>query len=157
MGSAKLLLSAVLAVSFFVTGCAQKGDGEKAAEAKVVQARSPALSLFALNVGNSQQTDGSVFPTTLFLPTDKLIASVSTKGQAVSVPVTAKLIAMANGQVVGEVSKSITTSIDATSNFEFSKQMPAWAIGRYLVEVSIDGKKAGQQEIEVVQALPAGA
>lgn len=157
MDNAKLVLSAALVASFWVAGCAQKADGEKAAEAKVAQAKSPALSLFALNVGNSQQTDGSVFPATLFLPTDKLIASVSTKGQAVSVPVTAKLIAMANGQVVGEVSKNITTSIDATSNFEFSRQAPAWAIGRYLVEVSIAGKKAGQQEIEVVQALPAGA
>ncbi|MGO1002305.1 hypothetical protein [Lysobacter sp. CA196] len=157
MGNAKLLLSAVLATSFFVTACAQKADGEKAADTKPAQAKTSALSLFALNVGNSQQTDGSVLPSTLFLPDDKLIASINTKGKATSVPVTATLTAMTDGRVLDEVAKSITTSVDATSNFEFSRQAPAWAIGRYLIVVSIDGKKVGQQEIEVVQSLPEGA
>lgn len=157
MGNVKLLLAAVLATSFVVTACAQKVETEKAADTKAARATAPSLSLFALNVSSSQQADGSVTPTTLFLPDDKLIASINTKGKATSVPVTATLVAMADGRVLDEVGKSVTTSVDATTNFEFSRQAPAWAIGRYLVTVNIDGKKAGQQEIEVVQSLPEGA
>jgi len=157
MGNAKLLVAAVLAASFVVAACAKKADTEKIADTKAAQAKSPALSLFALNVSSGQQADGSVVPSTLFLPDDKLIASINTKGNATTVPVTATLIAMADGRVLDAVDKRITTSVDATTNFEFSRRAPAWAIGRYLVTVSIDGKKAGQQEIEVVQSLPEGA
>ncbi len=134
-----------------LTGCQPSNDSTSA---KATQQPAPAsLSFFALDVGKEVNADHSVAPLTLFAPADKIIASVRTKGAAKAVPVTAKLIAMSNGQALSELSQTVTTTGPATTHFEFGKTGP-WASGRYLVEVTIGGKPEGRQEIEVRESVP---
>lgn len=111
------------------------------------------LKFQALAVGNAINADRSVPPLTMFAPGDKIIASVRTNGIANDVPVSVKLIAMANGQVLGELSRKVATTGPATTNFEFPKSGP-WAVGRYLVEVAVNGKFETRQEIEVRERAP---
>lgn len=143
-----------------VAGCDRKAADvpPAAAPAAATQAKAPELVLFALDVGTSANPDGTVVPLTQFLPEETIVASLRTQGPAEAVPVTVKLIEMSNGQVVGEQKKDLTLSGAATTNLAFAKQGAGhWALGRYVVEVSIAGKPAGRQEIEVTQTLPEGA
>lgn len=160
MKKIKMVLSTALTLAVTLTACEQQpaqGNG-KPPEASVVQAKEPGLILFALDVGVAPNPDGTVVPLTRFLPDEKIIASLRTQGAAKAVPVTVKLVQMSNGQVAGEQRRELTLSGAAATNFEFVKQGAGqWAVGRYVVEVSIAGKAAGRQEIEVTAALPEGA
>ncbi|MBT2745865.1 MULTISPECIES: hypothetical protein [unclassified Lysobacter] len=161
MKKIEFLVPVVLIYAALATGCGQKaGEATPDAAAPAVSAPAKAseLNLFALDVGTSENPDGTVMPLTQFLPTEKIVASLRTRGAANAVPVTAKLIAMSNGEVVGELKKDLTLTGAATTNLGFVRQGAGnWALGRYVVEVTIDGKPAGRQEIEVTQTLPEGA
>ncbi|UNP28425.1 hypothetical protein [Lysobacter gummosus] len=161
MKKTEFLVSAVLICAALATGCGQKaGPASPAAAAPAASApdKTLELNLFALDVGTSENSDGTVTPLTQFLPAEKIVASLRTRGAANAVPVTAKLIAMSNGEIVGELKKDLTLTGAATTNLEFVRQGAGnWALGRYVVEVTIDGKPVGRQEIEVTQTLPEGA
>jgi len=143
-----VVLSGLLGVS----GCKPSPPVSERTTA-AAQATAPALTFFALNVGNSVKEDQSVSPLTMFSPKDRLIASVQTKGAAKDVQLAAKLISMTNGQTAGDSNQKIATTGPATTNLEF-KNEGAWAVGRYLVEVTINGKLEGRQEIEVRENVP---
>lgn len=148
--SASRVIPLILAIAALTTAC----QGEKGASVAASMSESAtALSFSALDVGNAVDNDQTVRPTTMFVPTDKIIASVRTKGAAKDLPVAAKLIAMANGQALGELSQKVTTTGAATTNLEFGQATP-WPVGRYVVEVAINGKLEGRQEIEVREQLP---
>lgn len=156
------IVPAALACAALAAGCDKKAaDAAPAAAATTAgaeQAKAPELILFALDVGASANPDGTVVPLTQFLPEETIVASLRTQGSANAVPVTVKLIEMSNGQVVGEQKQDLTLSGAATTNLTFVKQGAGhWALGRYAMEVSIAGKPAGRQEIEVTQTLPEGA
>lgn len=111
------------------------------------------LTLFALDIGHAQAADGVVEAATLFLPTDKLTVSLRTQGSGEKVPVKIKLVAMSNGASVYELSGAISGTGQNTTNFELAPQ-PRWVFGRYLVEATLNGKKAATQEIEIAETVP---
>ncbi len=113
----------------------------------------PTLKFIALDVGKTINTDRSVSPLTMFRAGDEIIASVRTDGVSKNVPISTKLVAMKNGQALGELSQKITTTGPATTNLKFPKST-TWELGRYLVEVTINGKFEARQEIEVRQDGP---
>ncbi|MGO4774782.1 hypothetical protein AB4084_04545 [Lysobacter sp. 2RAB21] len=149
-------LWAVLLFAATAAGCGKSdGDPPISQQAPALRADSQpdvGLMLFALDIGNESKDDGSVAAATRFAPHDKLIASIRTTGQGENVPISARLIAMANGATVTELQRTVTLSAPATTNLQFVKQGDGgWSLGRYLVEVDFGSKRVGQQEIEVAQ------
>ena len=109
------------------------------------------IGFVALAVGKSVATDGTVVPLTVFVPDNKIIASVRTKGSGVGTVVTARLIEMSNGSVVDSQKQVNDLAGSSSVNIEFSRRFP-WTVGRYLVEASVNGKLGARQEIEVMAA-----
>lgn len=146
----KIICVVWLAIVLCVPGCGSKSGAPGAIDATSGQL---ALRFQALNVGKVVAADRSVPPLTLFEPKDKIIASVLTRGVATDAPLSARLIAMTNGQVMGEQGHALTAAGPTTTNLEFPRS-DSWPVGRYVVEVTLNGKLEGRQEIEVTQNLP---
>lgn len=106
-----------------------------------------AVTVTGVTVGNTAGADKSVAPVGTLGTKDKIIVSVKTDGTASNVGVEAKLTYQ-DGQVAGTQSATLNTSGPETTNIEFSNTNP-WPAGKYTVDVTVDGKPAGSQQIEV--------
>ncbi len=106
-----------------------------------------AVNVTGVTVGNSAAADKSVGAVSTFTTRDKIIVSVKTDGTANNVGVEAKLTYQ-DGQVAGTQSATLNTMGAETTNIEFSNTNP-WPAGTYPVDVTVDGKPAGSQRIEV--------
>lgn len=137
--------------AMFLSACKPADKGAEVTGA--TNSASTTLKFQALNVGQKINTDQSVAAQTMFKPDDKIIASVQTNDAAKDVLISAKLIAMSNGQVLADMSRKVTTTGSSYTNFEFPKA-GSWTLGRYQTEASINGKFQARQEIEVRQDGP---
>lgn len=106
-----------------------------------------AVTVTGVTVGNAAAADKTVTAVSSFAAADKIIVSVKTDGTASNVGVDAKLTYQ-DGQVAGSQSATLNTSGAETTNIEFSNTNP-WPAGSYTVDVTVDGKPAGSQRIEV--------
>lgn len=106
-----------------------------------------AVTVTGVTVGSIAAADKSVTPADSFGTGDKIIVSVKTDGAASNVDVDAKLTYQ-DGQVAGTQSATLNTSGPETTNIEFTNAN-AWPKGNYTVDVTVDGKPAGTQRIEV--------
>lgn len=148
-------LACLLLCGVALAGCQRSQPGGEGADSNAAVVANN-LRFQALNIGRSVEPDGTVVPTTLFTPQNRIIASVLTKNAAKDAPMEVQLIAMANGRVVSKLSRSVSPEGDASTNFEFKKAGP-WPLGRYVVEARLSGKLQASQPIEVVAELPPGA
>jgi hypothetical protein len=82
-----------------------------------------------------------------FAPSDAINAVVSTTGTAASATLAAKWT-FQDGQVVDETSQTIVPTGPASTTFTIQKP-DGWPVGRYKVEIMLDGQPAGSSEFEV--------
>jgi hypothetical protein len=86
-------------------------------------------------------------PTTTFGPRDTIYVSVTTEGAAPSKAISAKW-SFQDGQVIKEGTETIAPSGSAATEFHIAKPS-GWPVGKYKVEISVDGSPAGSKEFEV--------
>ena len=139
-------LALAVATAALLAACNKPGTASSQDPATTAVPVRP-VSVFALDVGNAVADYQSVKPMTIFAPTDKLIASIRTRGAAPKADLSAKL-SYQDGQVYGEQAQTIHPTGPVTTNFTFPRETP-WPRGRYFVEVMRNGKRAVQQPIEV--------
>ena len=84
---------------------------------------------------------------TTFGRRDTIYASVATEGAAPSKTLTAKWT-FQDGQTVKEQAESIAPTGPAATEFHISKKGP-WPVGKYKVEILVDGASAGSKDFEV--------
>jgi len=101
----------------------------------------------SITVGNAASADRSVIARPGVSGIDPIIVSVRTDGAASNVNIGARLTYQ-DGQVAGEESRVLNTSGSEITNFEF-RDANHWPKGRYTIDVTVDGKPAGTQQIEV--------
>jgi len=110
-----------------------------------------AMSTFAvrsIDIGSAIGPDNRVTTAaTTFRPSDTIFAAVASDGTAASVNVAAKWT-FEDGQLVNEASQAIAPAGPAVTTFNISKP-DGFPVGRYKVEVMVDGQPAGQSEFEV--------
>jgi len=108
----------------------------------------PAFAVQGIELGKSIDADKKVTaPATTFGRRDTIYASVATEGAAPSKAISAKWT-FQGGQVVKEQSESIAPTGPAATEFHISKKGP-WPVGKYKVEVSVDGAAAGSKDFEI--------
>ena len=149
-------LRAALVVSLVVVAFAcQKSDAPAPAAPKppspAAAAPPPAplpLSVADIVTGKSLTPDkGIADVTTMFAPADTLYVSVKTIGAAPGANLAVRWT-FEDGQVVNEDSQSIAPTGPATHEFHVAKA-DGWPTGKYKVAIALDGKPAGEREIEV--------
>lgn len=102
----------------------------------------------SVDLGSAIGADNRVTtPATTFRPSDTIYAAVASDGSAASVNVGAKWT-FQDGQMVNEASQAIAPTGPAVTTFNISKP-DGFPVGRYKVEVMVDGQPAGQSEFEV--------
>ncbi len=101
-----------------------------------------------IDLGSAIGADNRVTtPATTFRPSDTIYAAVASDGSAASVNVGAKW-SFQDGQMVNEASQAIAPTGPAVTTFNISKP-DGFPVGRYKVEVMVDGQPAGMSEFEV--------
>ncbi len=162
------LLVAVIG-SVAIVGCKKKEEAAPAptpAPAAVEPAPMPApaptapaptASVASVDLGSATGPDMKLTATTMsFKPKDKFIVSVGTTTSDPAASVAGKLTAkltFANGaeiMPVSEETKDFSFAGPGTTNFEFSKP-DGWPVGKYKVEVSLDGAVAQSKDFEVTK------
>ena len=107
------------------------------------------VSATSVTVGNAAGTDRSVAAVSTFGTQDKIIVSVKTDATtAANAAIDAKLT-FQDGQVAGQQAATVVAEDAGTTNVTFSNTNP-WPVGKYKVDVTVNGQPAGMtQEIEV--------
>lgn len=107
----------------------------------------------SVDVGNAVGADMRVTaPMSVFTPKDTIYAAVSTgtSDPAASVPgkLGAKWTHVDSNQTVHEESKDVAFAGDGVTDFQISKP-DGWPLGKYKVEISLDGAVVQTREFEV--------
>ena len=111
-------------------------------------APTPAVTIGNIELGNAVGADNRVTtPSMNFAPTDTIYAAVSTNGASPNTTITARWTYQ-DGQVVNESSQTIAPAGPAVTTFNIAKP-DGWPVGKYKVEVMIDGQSVGQREFDV--------
>lgn len=106
----------------------------------------------SLELGNAVGADNRVAaPATTFAPKDTIFASVATRTSDTMATVPGKLAAkwtFQDGQTVHEEARDLSLTGDGTTAFQISKP-DGFPVGRYKVEISLDGSVVQSKEFEV--------
>jgi hypothetical protein len=149
--SRRIVWAAGLGLVVIGTASCKKKEPAPPAETSAVPAPAPAPPAFAvkgIELGKNIDAAKKVSaPTTTFSRKDTIYASVTTEGAAPSKTISAKWT-FQDGQTVKEQSESIAPTGPAATEFHISKK-GLWPVGKYKVEVSVDGSPAGSQEFEI--------
>ena len=132
-----------------VPACKKKEAPAPPAEATAPEpAAPPAFAVQGIEVGKGIGADKRVTaPTATFGRRDTIYVSVATEGAAPSKTLAAKWT-FQDGQVVKEQSEAIAPTGPAATEFHISKPS-AWPVGKYKVEIAVDGAPAGSKDFEV--------
>ena len=131
-----------------VPACKKKEAPVPPAEAAAPAPAPPAFAVEIIEVGKGIGADKRVTaPTATFGRRDTIYVSVATEGAAPSKAISAKWT-FQDGQVVKEQSESIAPTGPAATEFHISKPKP-WPVGKYKVEIAVDGAPAGSKDFEV--------
>lgn len=135
-------ISAALAVG--LSACQPQTTAGDDADPPPAQARSEPLSVREIVAGPA----GEVEALRPVVAGDSVEVRLRTTGIADGAELQVKLIALADGSLVGDE----TIGLDASSGYEhaigFARDIP-WEPGRYLIEATLDGELAGHQELEI--------
>jgi hypothetical protein len=102
-----------------------------------------------IEVGKQVGPDKKVTaPAATFGPKDTIYASVATEGAAPSKTIVAKWTFGPAGKLVKADSQTIAPTGPAATEFHISKPS-GWPVGKYKVEITVDGSPAGSKEFEV--------
>lgn len=131
-----------------VPACKKKEAPVPPAETAAPAPAPPAFAVEIIEVGKGIGADKRVTaPTATFGRRDTIYVSVATEGAAPSKAISAKWT-FQDGQVVKEQSESIAPTGPAATEFHISKSKP-WPVGKYKVEIAVDGAPAGSKDFEV--------
>jgi hypothetical protein len=149
----RLYLLVILGGAVSALGCkkqtppAESGSADTAAAAPA-PAAPEAFAVSEVTLGKAIGADKKVAsPTTTFGPKDTIYASVATTGSAPSKTLTVKWT-FQDGQTVKEGSETIAPTGPAVTEFHIDKKS-GWPVGKYKVEVAVDGTPATTKEFEV--------
>ncbi len=144
----------VFALSYALTaialvGCKKEAPPPQNETAAAAPAPAPvAFTVTAIEVGKQVGPDKKVAsPTTTFAPKDTIHASVATDGAAPKKVIAAKWTYQ-DGQVVKEAAETIAPTGPAATEFHISKPS-GWPVGKYKVEIMVDGSPSGSKDFEV--------
>lgn len=147
--SHKLLLALALAAS--LTACKK----EEPVPPPVVETPpvevAPAVAITKIDLGNAVGTDMTIAaPTATFKPADTIYAAVATSGTAPSAKLDAKWTYQ-DGTVVDQSSAQLKDLAGpAMTDFHIAKP-DGWPVGKYKVEVSVNGNPASTAEFTVAK------
>ena len=82
-----------------------------------------------------------------FAKTDTIYAAVNTTGAASNAVIVSRWT-FGDGQLVDESSQTIAPTGPATTTFHIAKP-DGWPVGKYKIDVNLDGKPVASQEFEV--------
>lgn len=143
-----LMMLALAAVPLLGTACKKEAPPPPAAEV-TPPPPPPQAAVTKIELGSSVGADKRVLaPRSSFGVRDSIIASVYTENTAPGATLTAKWT-FQTGQTVDSTSQTVAAS-PAVTEFHIVKKS-AWPVGRYKVEVSLNGTPAGSQEFEVAK------
>ena len=159
----QVLLVAIIG-SVAIVGCKKKEEAVPApaptiAEPIAAPAPAPAAtaSVASVDLGTATGPDMKLTATTMsFKPKDKFIVSVGTNTSDPAASVAGKLTAkltFTNGaeiMPVDEKTQDFNLAGAGTTNFEFSKP-DGWPVGKYKVDVSLDGAVVQSKDFEVTK------
>lgn len=154
-------LIVAIAAAFALAACGKK---EEAPKPVVTPAPAPApapvtpppvapaaVAVSSIVLGNAMDPTSKVVTTTnktaAFAKTDTIYAAVNTTGAASSAVIVARWT-FGDGQLVDESSQTIAPTGPATTTFHIAKP-DGWPVGKYKIDVTLDGKPAGSQDFEV--------
>jgi len=148
-GSPRLVWAAALGVIMSgAVACKKKEAPAPPAEAAAPAPAPPAFAVQSVDVGKAIDADKRIAaPTTTFGRRDTIYVSVVTEGAAPSKTVAAKWT-FQDGQTVKEQTESIAPTGPAATEFHISKPKP-WPVGKYKVEITVDGTPAGSKDFEI--------
>jgi hypothetical protein len=149
IGTRRMGWAAALGVAVIgIPACKKKEAPAPPAEAAAPAPAPPAFAVLAIEVGKGIGADKHVTaPATMFGRRDTIYASVATEGAAPSKAISAKWTYQ-DGQVVKEQAETIAPTGPAATEFHISKPKP-WPVGKYKVEIVVDGAPAGAKDFEV--------
>ncbi|MFC5436164.1 hypothetical protein ACFPME_06330 [Rhodanobacter umsongensis] len=109
------------------------------------------LTVAKITLGSEVNAEHRVTRATArFAPNDKAIyASVATEGSSEGATLNAKWSYLeGTGQLVSSISQSIATDGPAITTFKVQNP-DLWPVGKYKVEISLDGKSVAKQDFEI--------
>ena len=149
--SCRLVGAAGLALATIGTASCKKKEAPPPPAEAAAPAPAPAPTPFAvqsIELGKSIGADKKVTaPATTFGRRDTIYVSVATEGAAPSKTISAKWTYQGK-QTVKEQTESIAPTGPAATEFHISKAGP-WPVGKYTVEVAVDGSSAGTKDFEI--------
>ena len=167
MNSIRTLQTALLVAvvgSVALVGCKKKEEPKPeptpapvATQPAPAPAPAPTASVASVDLGTAVGADGKLSATaTGFKPKDKIIVSIGTMTSDPAATVVGKLdtkLSYINGTEVMEVKnepRDFNFTGPGNTNVEFSKP-DGWPVGKYKVEVSLDGNLVQTKEFEVTK------
>lgn len=153
-------LTAALAAALVLSACKKPEPVPPPAPAATTEPAAPlatapaaaTASVTALDLGNAVGPDNRVAASaTTFAPKDTIFASVTTRTSDPAATVSGKLAAkwtFQDGQTVHEDSRDVNLTGDGSTAFQISKP-DGFPVGRYKVEISLDGAVVQSKEFEV--------
>jgi hypothetical protein len=138
-------LAAALAIC--ASGCSPKQPDSKVSSSS----QAAPIAITQINVGQSAEASQAAYsPLT---PESPVVVSLVMAGTPKNNKIEGKLFSLSDGKLQG--SQALVLEPVAKLPTELVFKSPAkWDVGRYLVEVYLDGKMVGQKELEIVD-LPA--
>lgn len=144
-----LFALAILAGPLLGTGCKKEAPPPPPAETVTPPPPPAQPAVSKIELGSSVGADKRVLaPRSSFGVKDSIIASVYTENTAPNSTLTAKWT-FQTGQTIDSTSQTVAASPGITE-FHIVKKS-AWPVGRYKVEISLNGTPAGAQEFEVAK------
>jgi hypothetical protein len=142
---------AVLCIAILaLAGCGKKASppGEQSPEPGT-QPAATALKVTGIEVGKHIGADKLVtLPATTFAPKDTFFVSVATEGTSPSATIAVRWTFGDSTNVIKDMQEPIAPTEPAATEFHIVKQS-GWPVGKYRVEVMLDGAPAGSKEFEV--------
>ena len=151
MKSTRILVAVtVIAAPLLGVACKKEAPAPPpAAEVSPAPTPPPQPAVTKIELGSSVGADKRVLaPRSSFGVKDSIIASVYTENTGPGATLTAKWT-FQTGQTIDSTSQAVAASPGVTE-FHIVKKT-AWPVGRYKIEVALDGTPAGSQEFDVAK------
>lgn len=150
MNEARSLLLAI-SVSLALAGCNQNAEEAPRTPAEVPATEQVPTVVEEIIVGNGD--DSSSTPPAPLTPKDDIDVVLRTNVPSKGGNLEVALFDIGNGRQVGVQKERIAPDHAGTSKLTF-KSKDGWAPGRYMLEIKIDGKLAGQRDFDVIDLPP---
>ena len=146
MNTTRTFIALALAAPLLGTACKKEAPPPPPA-AEAPAPPPPQAAVSKIELGSSVGPDNRVLaPRSSFGVKDSIIASVYTENTAPGAVLTAKW-SFQTGQTVDSTSQTVAAS-PAVTEFHIVKKS-AWPVGKYKVEIALNGTPAGTQKFEL--------